>query len=124
MNILKKLVIGNWFRAIAVAGILLITVALAIFGYSNYAIQEREQMLNSAGITIEETWRLGGSLSWWRSTYAAVFFPLTLILAVVGVIGLVSLPIWTKVHQRSVFKAFEENIRLASKENYERPSFD
>ena len=124
MIVLKKLVTGNQFRATTVTGILLITVALAIFGYSNYAIYEREQMLNSAGITIEETWRLEGSLSWWRSTYASVFLPLTLVLAAVGAIGLVSQPILTKVHHKSVLKAFEESIRLASKENYERPKLD
>lgn len=121
---IKNLVKQNRFRATAVIGILFIAVGLAVFGYSTYAIQEREQMLNSATLTIEETWRIEGSLRWWRSTYAMVFLPLSVILAAFGTVGLVSQPLWTKMHRKSVLETFADNIRLASRENYERPKFD
>ena len=124
MTKLKNLLKSNQFRASAVIGAMLLVIGISLFGYSTSAIQEREQMLNSADISIEDTWRLEGSLRWWRTSYVTVFLPLTLIFVAFGIVGLVSQPLWTKLHRKSVLDTFADNIKRASKENYERPKLD
>lgn len=124
MNALKSLVNRNSFRATAVIGALFLVFAASIFAYSSYAIQEREQMLSTAELTAEDMWRVEGSLQWWRSTYATVFLPLSVILAAFGAVGLVSQPLWARIHRKSVLDEFADSIRVASREYYERPKLD
>jgi hypothetical protein len=121
---LENLVNRNHFRAATILGMLLIVTAVGIFAYSNFAIQEREQMLNSADLTVENTWQIEGALQWWRSTYATVFLPLTFILAAFGTIGLVSQPLLTKMQRKSALETFADSIQRASREHYERPKLD
>ena len=124
MTKLKVLVKKNRFRLAAIMGLLFLVVGVSLLGYSLSAIQEREQMLNSADLTLEEMWRYEGSLSWWRNAYVTVFLPLTLVFTALGVIGLVSQPLLTRLHQKSVLKTFVDNVKRASKENYERPKLN
>ena len=120
INIIQK----NRFRAAAIMGALLLVVGISLFAYSTSTIQEQEQMLASGNLSLEDTWRIEGSLRWWRTSYATVFLPLTLIFAAFGTVGLVSQPLWTRLHRKTVLESFADNVRRASAENYERPKFD
>jgi hypothetical protein len=124
MNKLKGLIKRNRFRLAAVMGVLFLVVGVSLLGYSISAIQEREQLLKSADLTLEEMWQYEGSLSWWRNAYVTVFLPLTVIFVALGAIGLVSQPLLTRLHQKSVLETFVDNVKRASKENYERPKLD
>jgi hypothetical protein len=124
MNKLKGLIKRNRFRLAAVMGVLFLVVGVSLLGYSISAIQEREQLLKSADLTPEEMWQYEGSLSWWRNAYVTVFLPLTVIFVALGAIGLVSQPLLTRLHQKSVLETFVDNVKRASKENYERPKLD
>ena len=124
MSKLRGLVKRNRFRLAAVMGVLFLVVGVSLLGYSISAIQEREQMLNSADLTTEEMWQYEGSLSWWRNAYVTVFLPLTVIFVALGAIGLVSQPLLTRLHHKNVLETFADNVKRASKENYERPKLD
>ena len=124
MSKLKGLVKKNRFRLAAIMGVLFLVVGVSLLGYSLSAIQEREQLLNSADLTPDEMWQYEGSLSWWRNSYVTLFLPLTVVFMALGVVGLVSQPLWTRLHRRSVLETFVDNVKRASKENYERPKLD
>jgi len=124
MRKLKGLVKRNRFRVAAVVGVLFLVVGVSLLGYSISAIQEREQLLNSADLTPDEMWHYEGSLRWWRNAYVTVFLPLTVVFVALGVVGLVSQPLLTRLHQKSVLETFADNVKRASKENYERPKLD
>jgi hypothetical protein len=124
MNELKGLVKRNRFRLAAVMGVLFLVVGVSLLGYSISAIQEREQLLNSADLTPEEMWRYEGSLSWWRNAYVTVFLPLTVVFVALGVVGLVSQPLLTSLHRKSALETFADNVKRASKENYEKAKLD
>jgi hypothetical protein len=121
---LKGLVKRNRFRLAAILGVLFLVVGVSLLGYSISAIQEREQLLNSADLTPEEMWHYEGSLSWWRNAYVTVFLPLTVVFVALGVVGLVSQPLLTRLHQKSVLETFVDNVKRASKENYEKAKLD
>jgi hypothetical protein len=124
MNELKSLIKRNRFRVAAVMGIMFLVIGVSLLGYSLSAIQEREQLLNSADLTPDEVWQYEGSLSWWRNSYATVFLPLTVVFVALGAVGLVSQPLWIRLHRKSVLETFADNVKRASKENYERPKLD
>jgi len=124
MRKLKGLIKRNRFRVAAVVGVLFLVVGVSLLGYSISAIQEREQLLNSADLTPNEMWHYEGSLRWWRNAYVTVFLPLTVVFVALGVVGLVSQPLLTRLHQKSVLETFADNVKRASKENYERPKLD
>ena len=46
------------------------------------------------------------------------------IFVALGVIGLVSQPLLTRLHHKSVLETFAANVKRVSKENYERPKLD
>ena len=124
MSKLKGLAKKNRFRVAAVMGVLFLVIGVSLLGYSISAIQEREQLLNSADLTPEEMWHHEGSLRWWRNAYVTVFLPLTVVFVALGVVGLVSQPLLTRLHHKSVLETFADNVKRASKENYERPKLD
>jgi hypothetical protein len=124
MTKLKGLIKKNRFRVAAVMGVLFLVIGVSLLGYSISAIQEREQLLNCADLTPEEMWRYEGSLRWWRNAYVTLFLPLTAVFVALGVIGLVSQPLLTRLHHKSVLETFADNVKRASKENYERPKLE
>ena len=124
MTKLKDLVKKNRFRVAAVIGVLFLVIGVSLLGYSISAIQEREQLLNCADLTPEEMWHYEGSLRWWRNAYVTVFLPLTVIFVALGVVGLVYQPLLARVHRKSALETFADNVKRASKENYERPKLD
>ena len=100
MTKLKDLVKKNRFRVAAVIGVLFLVIGVSLLGYSISAIQEREQLLNCADLTPEEMWHYEGSLRWWRNAYVTLFLPLTAVFVALGVVGLVSQPLLTRLHQK------------------------
>jgi hypothetical protein len=124
MNNLKTMLKKNRFRAAGVIGAIFLVIGVSIFCYSVSAIQERENMLNSGTLTIEETWSYEGSLSWWRNAYVTVFLPLTAIFVATGIAGLLTQPIYTRVYCKNVLKSFSNNVKLASDEIFEKPKLD
>jgi hypothetical protein len=105
-------------------GVVLLVLGVSLLGYSISAIQEREQMLNSADLTLEDMWHYEGSLQWWRNAYITVFLPLTAVFLALGGICLISQPLVTRIHRKSVLDNFSENVKRASAENYERPKLN
>lgn len=99
-------------------------VGVSLLVYSMFAIQEREQMLNCAGLSVEEMWNIEGSLSLWRNVYATVFLPLTVVFVALGVVVMVSQPVLTMIHHKNTLETFATNVKRASDENYERPKLD
>jgi len=124
MTKLKDMVKKNRFRVAAVIGVLFLVIGVSLLGYSISAIQEREQLLNCADLTPEEMWHYEGSLRWWRNAYVTLFLPLTAVFVALGVVSLVSQPLLTRLHHKSVLETFADNVKRASKENYERPKLD
>lgn len=90
----------NHSRVTAITGIFLVVLGVSLLGYSNFAIQEREQLLTTADLTPDELWRYEGSLNWWRTTYATVFFPLTIVFVALGALVLCSRQFLKKTHQK------------------------
>ena len=99
-------------------------VGVCLLVYSMFAIQERQQMLNCAGLSVEEMWNIEGSLSLWRNVYATVFLPLTVVFVALGVVVMVSQPVLTMIHHKNALETFATNVKRASDENYERPKLD
>jgi hypothetical protein len=124
MTKLKGVVKRNRFRVAAVMGVMFIVIGISLFGYSLSEIQEREQILNSADLTPDEMWHYEGSLLWWRNAYVTLFLPLTAVFVALGVVGLVSQPLLTRLHKKTVLEKFAYDVKRASKENYERPKLD
>ena len=124
MNSLKTLLKKNRFRAAAVIGALFLIIGITIFGYSISAIQERENVLNTGNLTLEERWAYEGALSWWRNAYVTIFLPLTTILIAIGIAGLLTQPIYTRVYHKKVLQNFSQNVKLASEDIFEKPKLD
>jgi len=121
---LNSLFKRNRFRLTAILGVLLLILGVSLLGYSISAIQEREHMLTSTELTLEELWHYEGSLSWWRNAYVTLFLQLTAVFMALGGIVLFSQPLLTMLHRKSVLDNFSENVKRASDENYERPKLD
>ena len=102
MNELKGLVKRNRFRLAAVMGVLFLVVGVSLLGYSISAIQEREQLLNSADLTPEEMWHYEGSLRWWRNAYVTLFLPLTAVFMTISGVILVSQQLLARLRHKSV----------------------
>ncbi len=113
----------NRFR-LTILGILLLLLGVSLLGYSISAIQEREQVLNSANLSLEEMWHYEGSLRWWRNAYVSLFLPLTSVFVALGGFVLLSQPLLTRLHRKNVLENFSENVKHVSAENYERPKLD
>ena len=112
------------FKVTAVVGALLLVVGVSLLGYSVFAIQEHEQMLNSDDLSLEEMWNHEGALQWWRNTYATLFFPLTAVFMALGGVILVSQPLLTKLNHKTTLEPFTDNVRRATDEKFERPKID
>jgi hypothetical protein len=108
----------NQFRVAAITGTIFLILSVSLFVYSTATIQQQEATLNSPDISLETTWQTEGAIRWWRNAYATVFLPLTVILATLGTISLVSQPLLAKIHQKTVLKNFADNIKRNSAENY------
>lgn len=119
-GLLKK----NRFRLVAITGLLLLVAGVSLLGYSTSAIQEHEHILNSANLTPDEIWQHEGALSWWRNSYATMFLPLAVVSMTLGAVGLISQPLCTRMHQRTVLETFADNVKRTTTANYERPKLD
>ena len=115
-NIIQK----NKFRTAVVIGSIFIVIGICLFSYSTSAIYECEQILNSPDLSLEETWKYEGSLAWWRKAYSTLFFPLTLIFVISGIMGIIYQPLLTTLHHRNILETFADNVKRASIANYER----
>lgn len=117
---LKDLYKGNQFRVAAGIALLLLVLGVSFWGYSVTAIHEREQMLMSGTLTLEEMWRYEGSLSWWRNTYNTFFLPLSVVLVAFSIVVLASQPLMTRVHQKHAPESSADNVKPSSDKNSKR----
>jgi len=117
---LKDLFKRNQSQLATVIGVLLLVLGVSFWGYSVFAIHEREQMLKSGTLTIEEMWRYEGSLGWWINIYNTFFSPLTVVLVAFGIVVLVSHLLMTRVHKKHVIVSSADNVKPASDKNSER----
>jgi hypothetical protein len=90
------------FRVSVLLGILFLVIGVSLLGYSVSAIQDYEQLQNSADLTLEQMWHYDGSFSWWRNAYFTLFLPLTSVFVTLGGVILVTQPLMTRLRQKSV----------------------
>lgn len=83
--------------------------------YTNSAIQNYEQMLNSPNLTLEEMYRYEGALQWWRTSYVTVFYPVTVISIAMGLLAVVGPILHVIVRQVRANKSFKEDFQRAFK---------
>jgi hypothetical protein len=117
---LKDLFKINRSKLATVIGVLLLILGVSFWGYSMFAIHEREQMLKSGTLTSEEMWRYEGSLGWWRNTYNTFFLPLILVLVACGIVVLVLPPLMNRMHKKRVIGSSADSAKLDSDKNSER----
>ena len=99
---LGGLLTKNRFRVSALLGILFLVIGVSLLGYSISAIQDHEQLSNSADLALEQMWKYDGSLRWWRNAYVTLFLPLTAAFLTLGGVVLVSQPLLTRLRHKSV----------------------
>jgi hypothetical protein len=92
----------NRFRVPTLLGILFLVVGVSLLGYSVSVIQDYGQLSSSADLTLEQMWHYDGSLSWWRNAYFTLFLPLTSVFVTLGGVVLVTQPLMSKLHHKSV----------------------
>ena len=92
----------NRFRVSALLGILFLVIGVSLLVYSISAIQDHEQLSNSADFALEQMWNYDGSLRWWRNSYVTLFLPLTAAFLTLGGVVLVSHPLLTRLRHKSV----------------------
>jgi len=63
-------------------------------------------------------------LAGWRTAYVTVFLPLAVVFVALGIVGLFSQLLWTRLPRKTVLEAFADSFKRASKKNYERPKLD
>ena len=96
-------------RLTLVTGILLLVLGFSVWSISVYVIQDREQILNNPDTTLDKMWQAEGSLSWWRKTYDALLFPLSIGSVALGASVLVSRQLWLKMPKNHSFKTSRDN---------------
>jgi hypothetical protein len=69
---------------IASAGIILLTIGISLWLYTDFVIRGHEQLLNNTELTQEERWKIEGSLQWWITAKETRYEPLTIILVTIG----------------------------------------
>lgn len=86
----QKSLTKNLSKQIIAVGISLLLLGFSLWGISIFMIQQREQLLANGGLNPEDVWAYESSLEWWQDTYDTLFFPLAIVLIVLGAIILVS----------------------------------
>jgi hypothetical protein len=69
-------------------GLFLLALAIIVWAVSLLELVRNEIMLSNAQpfrLSVEEIWMYNGALQWWKSIYASVIIPITLILALAGI---------------------------------------
>ena len=67
----------------------LIWLAFSLWAYSFYQIYYNESILSTQSLSIEEVWNAQGALQWWNNFFTTTIIPLSLILALVGLVILI-----------------------------------
>ena len=63
-------------ETVLVIGIVLTVAGVSLWGLTLYNILTREQALSDTNLSVEERWRVGGSLRWWRDFSVRLYYPL------------------------------------------------
>ena len=90
------------FRGYALLGILFLAIGVSLLVYSVSAIQDIEQLSNSADLTLEQMWHYDGSFGWWRNACFTLFLPLTSVFVTLSGVILVTQPLMKRLHHKSV----------------------
>ena len=75
-------------ETVLVIGIVLTVAGVSLWGLTWYNILTREQALSDTNLSVEERWRVGGSLRWWRD-FSARLYPLAAGLFIGGLFTIV-----------------------------------
>ena len=70
-------------KTVFALGIVFTVIGASLWVYAGLNILTREQTLNDTNLSIEERWRVEGSLRWWRDFFARLY-PLAAGLSIVG----------------------------------------
>ena len=117
---LKKSSKGKQARIVVLIGILFLIIGAGLWGYSLYAINEREQILKTGTLTIEEVGRWTGSLIWWKNAYTKIFLPLSIVFVVLGIAVLASRPLTTRLRKKRFPKLSADTISRPNDRNNKR----
>ena len=90
---------------LTVSGILLLTIGVALLGYSVSALQNQEHMLNSADLSLDEVWSSEGSVRWLENASTTLFVPLTAVFLTIGGVGLITTPLISTLRQKRAINA-------------------
>ena len=85
-------------------GILLLICGVCLLWYSVVAIQQRENVLNSADLSLSEMWNYEGSMAWWTNACVTLFLPLTSVLTAVTLE-----PVTSRIYKASALVSMASN---------------
>jgi hypothetical protein len=71
-------------KIIASIGIILLTIGVGLWLYTESVVRGHEQLLNDPKLTQEQRWECEGSLQWWRIAKKTLYDPLAIILVTIG----------------------------------------
>ena len=86
INLLKG-ISKNFF--VSLVGVGIVWLAFSLWAYSFYQIHYNESILSTQSLSIEEEWKAQGALQWWNTFFTTTILPLSLILALVGLVILI-----------------------------------
>ena len=71
-------------KTILVIGIVFTVAGVGLWIFTGFNVLMREQTLGDANLSLEERWRIEGSLQWWRDSSARLLYPLAAVLFFAG----------------------------------------
>lgn len=71
-------------KTLLVIGLIIAVTGVVLFGLTWFNVLTREQTLGDANLSVEERWRIEGSLQWWRDFGVRLSYPLAAALSIGG----------------------------------------
>ena len=84
MNKVKTLIKKNKLAITFWLGVILLTVGIGLWLYTDQTIKNHERILQTENLPIEEKWRYEGSLEWWKKASLTTYRPTAIALLTIG----------------------------------------
>ena len=84
MNKAKTLIKKNKLAITFWLGVILLTIGISLWLYTDQTIKNHERILQTENLPIEEKWRYEGSLEWWRKASLTTYHPISITLLTIG----------------------------------------
>jgi len=69
-------------------GILLLTIGIGLWLYTDSVTRGLEQLLNNPNLTEQQRWAYEGSLQWWKTAKKTTYDPISIILVTIGLVAI------------------------------------